>query len=477
MTLALLAILLGCDLDAALRAAAKSSLPPRALKNVTAKIQYAETMRKIGTAAPTTPQEELKIARAMAKDDAALVRAIDSASRCFDEGHDLPARLTIRVLESRSVEGVQIDGVGMRADRETITVQLAAGRHEITVYAADDLMSSTTVTLAPGEPRTIEMRGDKKRLDIYGDLLDPHLDSLANEEALKTLCLTAYHGKVLEPIAMKSLDRVTVDKRGTYDVTDLFEISEDGNVCVADSAPLHAIVHEGGPFSIRVLGRAAGGPRIDATGFISFGHQVTIHGTAPDGVAFVKSGMLPEVPVKNGRFELKAPEGRVELLAMLDAKRADFFHPIEVHCDADVTFTRDKAEIVKGGCPEAGGAGWREAIAPNHEDLQQLLFDFKEGKLTPSLRFLRRESTLESESEENLLGVTGAGGLQIRAFSDDGTLVFRTTAAMRIWSAGDVVADTILKLNLPLTARYVDIKGWTPETTGRFDVRDFAKNP
>jgi len=474
--LPLLAVLFGCDLDSALRAAAKSSLPPRTLKNVTAKVRYAETMHKVGTIAPTTPQEELKIARAMAKDDATLVRAIDSATHCFDEGHDLPARLTIRVLESSSAPGFEIDGVGVRADRETITVQLAAGRHEITVYTNDDLMSSTTVTLAPGEPRTIEMRGEKKRLDLYGDMLDPHLDSLVNDEALKTLCLTAYHGKVLEPVAMKSLDRVTVDKRGTYDVTDLFEISEDGNVCVADSAPLRDIVHEGGPFSIRIVGRAASGPRIDATGLISFGHEVTIRGTASDGVAFVKSGMVPEVPVKDGHFEIKVPEGRVDLLAMLDAKHADFFHHLEVHCDAEVQFTREKAEIVHGGCPEAGGAAWREPLAPDHEDLQQLLFDFKDGKLTPSVRFLRREATLESDTEENLLGVTGPGGLQVRAYSDDGTLVFRTTAAMRIYNAGDVVADTILKLNLPLTARYVDIKGWTPETTGRFDVKDFAKS-
>lgn len=476
MTLALLALLFGCDLDAALRAAAKSSLPPRTLKNVTAKIRYAETMHKIGTIAPTTPQEELKLARALAKDDAALVRAIDSATRCFDEGHDLPARLTIRVLESRSMPWFEIDGVSIRSDRQAITVQLAAGRHEITVYTSDDLMSSTAVTLAPGEPRTIEMRGEKKRLDLYGDFLDAHLDSIANDEALKTLCLTAYHGKVLMPVAMKSLDRVTVEKRGTYDVTELFEISEEGQVCIVDSAPLRDIVHEGGPVAIRVVGRAASGPRIDAPGLISFGHEVTIRGTAPDGVAFVKSGMYPEVPVKDGRFELKVPEGRVALLAMLDAKKADFYHQIEVHCDAEVKFTSDKAEIVQGGCPDAGGASWREPLAPDQEDLQQLLFDFKEGALTPSLRFLRRESTLESDSEENLAGVTGAGGLQIRAYSDDGTLVFRTTAAMRIYSAGDIVADRILILNLPLTARFVDVKGWTPETTGRFDVRDFAKD-
>ena len=50
MTLALLALLFGCELDAALRAAAKSSLPPRVVKNITAKIQYADTMRQIGCA-------------------------------------------------------------------------------------------------------------------------------------------------------------------------------------------------------------------------------------------------------------------------------------------------------------------------------------------------------------------------------------------------------------------------------------------
>jgi len=56
--------------------------------------------------------------------------------------------------------------------------------------------------------------------------------------------------------------------------------------------------------------------------------------------------------------------------------------------------------------------------------------------------------------------------MQVRAYAGNDTVVFRTTAN---GSGGSVIID------LPLSVRYVDIKGWTPETTARFDVLEFPK--
>lgn len=469
----LLALLFACDLDSVFRAAAKSQLPTHTARNVTAKLHYAETMHKIGSLAPTTPQEELKIAHAMAKSDPGVVRAIDTATRCFDEGRELPARLTIHVIDTASF-GLVVDGVFLHVNRDSVTAQLAAGTHEISINDGE-MSAKTTVTLAEGEPKSIDLRPDTKLDDPrHGYAIDPHVDRLLTDENLGKLCLTVFRGIDGQPVAMKSIDHVTIEKRGTFEADDLFKISDDGDVCATDAAALREITGEGGPIVIHVVGRAASEPHVDAATLLSYGHEVVIRGTVPEAIHLVSRNGQPAVPVKDGKFEIKVPEGRVELFAETDAQHPQFGGYAELHCDAEVRFTRDKLEIVKGGCPDAGGGAWREAAVKDFEELQQLGFNFADGAIKPASRTVLQDRPIESATEEALQSVTGEGGLQIRATSENGTVVFRSTTGLNVRAMGDVPSTQFFTIELPLTARYVDIKGWTPETTGRFDVKDFS---
>ena len=464
---------LSCNFDSAIRVVAKSKLPAATARNVTAKIHYAQTMCSLGSVAPTTPQDELRIAAAMAANDAAVVRAIEIAMRSPGDG-DIPARLTVAAPQAFRLI---VDGITLRMSRDRATIQLMPGKHEVMVLTSDGGSAATTVTLEKGEARTLELTPepfDIATLD-QGHFTAPNIETIVTAENFPRLCLTVYRASDGQPVPMKSLHRVTVAQRGTFEATDLFTIHPKGAVCVSDAAALRDVVRDAGPFAIHIAGVSTEATRVDTEAHLAFGREVTIRGTVPESVHFVQRNGRELVPVRDGRFEITLPEGPLSLVGYRDKEHHELIHNVEFHCDGEIRLTREKVEIVQGGCTENASSVWQEPVASDLEPLQALAFGFAEGAIRPQHQWVARAETIESLSEDALQGMTGEGILQIRAYADDATLVFRTFERLDLVGGGCIPASTGFMVRVPMTARYVEIRGWTPQTSGRFKVTEFPQ--
>lgn len=447
-----------CDVGPLLRAVAKSSLPPRTARNVTAKVQYAATMCMLGPNAPTTPAEELRIARTMAAGNGAVTAEIDRTIRALAEENDVPARLTIRMRHTFFT----IDGVSFQPYRPSVTLPLRAGTHQV---------DATPVTLAEGEPRTIEQAEPNADPPWPSHWLNANV-AIATADGLDKLCFSAVRAADGERVAMKSIERITLEKRGTFEATDLFAISDDGALCVADVAALREIVREPGPLGVHVAGGDANGARVDVDAGIGFGREIVIRGSVAEDASVV-SAVPFSAPVKDGRFTLKLPEGYHTLTAYRDERHAVLSTNIELHCDAEVRWTREKLEVVKGGCQDA--PSWMPRRVADVEELQAVEFDFHDGAVKPLRRVRHHAEPLESESEETLQRYgTSPGILLIRAYGDNGVLVHRAIQRIEL-HGGDMGPTTWFSIPLPLTARTIEIKGWTPATSGRWEIAEILK--
>jgi len=410
-----------CDVDSLMRSVAKSSLPARTAQMVEAKIRFAQRMRNAGSIAPSKPQDELRAAAKMAAADAGLARALEESARCVEKTRELPARLMLRMPDATSAVFI-IDGIPVRSKETSALVEIGAGRHEITA-SAGDAIASKTVNVGEGDALSLDFRADTAPAAEARYVIDPRLAQG---------CLAIYRGGDTQPVKLTGVDRVTIDQRGTLDATSLFKAGADGVLCTTENI----LNDPAAPAVISVVARADNAPRIEATTRINFGRTVTIRGAGA---------------------ERKVAEGPVTIDE----------HKLEVHCDTDVALGKDKLTVVRGGCVDAAGAMTSEVAAMADEEVQQLEFSIVDGVLKPVARSVRRTEPLESATEEGIKGVSGVGGVQIRGYGENDTVVFRTTA---FGGDGSFVID------LPLSVRVVDIKGWTPETTARFEVAEFPKH-
>lgn len=464
-----------CDVEPLLRTIAKSSLSPQTARNVTAKVRYAEALCKAESIAPRKPQEELAIAREWASADRSVTRAIDGTLHSFEELHDLPARLTIRV--GANADLFTIDGIALRVWQEPVTVLLRSGTHEVWASTSDLRTAAASITLAEGETRSLELKPVEEPRP--GHFLSTGID-LVTAESVDRLCIRVHRGSDGVRVPMTSIDGVTIEKRGAFDATSLFALSGRGDVCVAEAAALRQLLGGRGPFVVRLRASLAGGQRIDNRTALTFGREVVVRGTVPDSIHFVQLNGRNGVPVNAGRFTLTVPEGPFMLVARADETHYEFFQQLELHCDAEVRLTREKAEIVQGGCLGDGGE-WREHERRElWEDVQFLAFQFTggaEGAIKPHWRSLLKSRPMQSEDEVLLQQVTAPGALQVRAYGENGTVVFRTIVRLQLVGAGCFAASNSFSVDLPMFARYVEIKGWSPQTSGRFDVAEFSKPP
>lgn len=413
-----------CDVDSLMRSVSKSSLPARTARLIEAKIRYADRMRSAASIAPVKPADALRAAASLAAADPALSRALEESAQCVARSTELPARLILRMPDATTALFI-IDGIPVRAKETTAFVEVGAGKHDITA-SAGDITASKTINAGEGDALSLDFRGDAKPVEPRY-VLDPHLDRG---------CLSVYRTGDSQPIKITRIDGVTIDQRGTFDATTLFHAGDDGSLCASDVAALREILGDASaPAVIHVIARAENAPRIEATTRVNFGRTVTI---------------------RSAGAEHRVLEGPVTI--------AD--HKFEVHCDTEVAVSGEKASIVRGGCADAAGAMTSEVAAIADEEVQELELAIVEGALKPVARTIRRTEPLESATEDGISDVSGVGGMQIRAYAANDTVVFRTTAN---GSGGSVIID------LPLSARYVDIKGWTPETTARFDLLEFPK--
>lgn len=465
-----------CDFERLLRAIDQSSLPPRVARNVAAKVRYAGTMRKVGSIAPTSPQDELRIAREMAQPDAPVVHAIDDAIACLPNDHSLPARLTIH-NESGVVGTVMIDDVRIVEAPRDLTVQLAAGTHAI-AFDGVAWRANTTVTLAEGEPRSIVLDVQPVRFDRKREFfLAPNLPALVSDPFLPTLGLAVYRGDGRRA-TMKTVERVAIEKRGVFEATDLFRIDERGAVTVADAGALREILREPGPFVVRVAGSTVDGDRIDLRVRLTYGREIVIRGTVPENVRRVQRNGFRDVPVNDGRFTITVPEGNVSLLAWGDdPKQSLFLGSVNAYCDADVKFTPQALEIVSGGCVAARSKAWSEGVVNDLERVQWATFTFTNGVIAPHWCYTSDAKPIEAENEETLRTTAGVPGvLHARAFSESGILVSRATIRLELYGGGDIPPSNSFDVKLPLDARFLEIQGWSPGTSGRFDLTRFSKN-
>jgi hypothetical protein len=382
----------GCDLDPLLRKSAKSSLPPSTARGIEAKIRYAETMRKLGPSAPASPQDELRIARGMAQREPSVVRAIDVVIRCLDERPALPARLTIHFLSPEGAASgssqVTVDGRNFMPHFDSMTLQLGAGTHEIGVYA-NDAAGTAEVTLAEGEPRSINVQLKRQPYEFPVYDVVPNVSTIGKDDDMSGLVMEVQLAANGQPVAMRSLDRIEIVSHGTFDVTNLFKLSK-GRVRVADAAALREIPRQPGPLVIRIVARADDGRRIDAAVMMLDGHE-----------------------------------------------------------------------------PAAGSFGTEDS-----ERLQQFGFDFVDGAIKPHGHWVNGDRAIESLTEESM-PATREGSLQVRAFSENGTLVFRSSVALLLQGTPCMAPTRWFTVKLPLTARFVEVRGWTPQTSGRFEVSEF----
>lgn len=462
----LFAVAMPCDAGPLLRAVEKSALPPRTARVVAAKVRYAETMCKLGRLAPFPAREELGAARTMAAKSASVTTAIDSTIRTFDEAKDVPARLAIHT----QAPFVVVDGVKFRPMAVLPTLQLRAGTHEI---------NGVSVTLAEGEPRSIELPAPREvslQELRQGHFIWPSIEPIVPPERLGEFCIRIHRNDNGERVTMKSIEHVTVEKRGTFDATELFALSERGDVCVADAEALREMLRTNGPWSVRIAGRAAGGERVDTGGGLTLGHTIVVRGTVPEGVRFVQHNGHEPVAVKDGgRFELVLPEERTEIVATTEPRKMAFMHSVEFHCDAEVRATKEKLEVLSGGCANAGGAGWNTPEIPPWEEVQSVSLDFKDGSLAAGKRFARHLSDLAESVAEDAMPPVREGVLQVRAYAENGVLVHRSWQQLQLVGTGCIPPTTVVFIDAPPTAAVIEVKGWTAQTSGRFKLAEFAE--
>ncbi len=459
-----------CDFGGVLRAAGVSSLPPQTARNVAAKVRWAEAVCRVRSIAPVKAQDELRVARDWAHADKSVTRAIDGAIYDVDHAADVPARLTIRV--GRDARQYTIDGITVEKSLEPLTVQLAAGSHEISVLTTDLRVASTKVTLAEGEQRSITL---EPREEPRNEFFVLPREELVTSQGLAHLCITAYHSNNGVGASLAELENVTIEKRGVYDVTDLFTIT-GGNACAADTAPLREVLGEGGPFTIRVRARTRAGEKVDASWMMTYGHKIVLHGRVPDNVAKVMYGGRGQsvVSCQGGRFQIEVPEGRVDLWAMSNDRHTLYVRGADLHCDAEVNLLPDKLEVVSGGCAGTAPADWQPALNAETwlEDVQSVAFVVSDGRLTPRVRYATRTRPLEVD-EDHWDDNPHQGVLQVRAYSENGTLVYRNVARYTPPSqVGDVISTGEVHIDLPIIARTIVIKGWAPEFSGRFEIAE-----
>jgi hypothetical protein len=306
----------------------------------------------------------------------------------------LPARLTIHVLSPEGAAAassqVTVDGTNFMPHFESMTLQLGAGTHEIGVYS-NDAAGTAEVSLAEGEPRSINVQLEHRPNEFPVYDIVPNVSTIGKDDDMSGLLMEIQQTANGQAVAMRSLDRVEIASHGTFDVTNLFKLT-NGRVRVADAAALREIPRQPGPLMIRIVGRADDGRRIDAAMMIGDGHE-------PPAASF-----------------------------------------------------------------------WTE----DSERVQQFGFDFVDGAIKPHGHWVNGDRAIESLTEESL-PETREGVLQVRAFSDNGTLVFRSSVALLLHSTPCMAATRWFMVKLPLTARFVEIRGWTPETSGRFDVSEFKE--